>query len=71
MMPAWMDITLVLAAVLVAAGYLVRRKIRSVRRLTRDWTTGRVEACDSCPVIKIREVQERRMKAEGQEANKM
>jgi hypothetical protein len=57
MMAAWMDIVLVLAAVLIAGVYLVRRKIRNARRLARDWTTGRVEACDSCPVIKVREMQ--------------
>jgi hypothetical protein len=59
-MPPWMDIALVLATVLVAGVYLVQRKIRSTRRLARDWTTGRVEACDSCPVIQIREMQEKR-----------
>lgn len=58
-MPLWTDIALVLATVLVAGVYLVRRKIRSARRLARDWTTGRVEACDSCPVIKIREAREK------------
>jgi hypothetical protein len=56
-MPSWVDIALVLATVLAAGVYLVRRKIRSARRLARDWTTGRVEACDSCPVIKIKEAQ--------------
>ena len=56
-MPVWMDIALVMATVLVAAAYLVRRKIRSARRLARDWTTGRVDACDSCPVIRIKEAQ--------------
>ena len=58
-MPVWADIALVLAVVLFAAVYLVRRKIRSARRLARDWTTGRAEACDSCPVIQIREAQEK------------
>lgn len=57
MIPVWMDIGLVLAVILAATVYLVMRKIRSVRKLSRDWTTGRAEACDSCPVIKIREAQ--------------
>ena len=64
MMPVWLDTVLVLAAVLFAAGYLVRRKIRSVRRLTRDWTTGHAEVCDSCPVMKVREAK-RGMRTEG------
>jgi hypothetical protein len=56
-----MDIALVMATVLVAAAYLVRRKIRSARRLARDWTTGRVDACDSCPVIRIKEAQHKQV----------
>ena len=60
-MPVWMDIALVMATVLVAAAYLVRRKIRSARRLARDWTTGRVDACDSCPVIRIKEAQHKQV----------
>jgi len=61
MMAAWMDIALVLAAVLIAGVYLVQRKIRSTRRLARDWTTGRVDACDSCPVIRIKEAQHKQV----------
>jgi hypothetical protein len=65
-MPVWMDIALVLAAVVIAGVYLVRRKIRSARRLARDWTTGRVEACGSCPIITIREAQAKtETRAEG------
>jgi hypothetical protein len=56
-MPVWLDITLVLLAIALAGGYLIARKVRSVKRIARDWTTGRVEACDSCPVIEIRKVQ--------------
>ena len=56
-MPVWLDITLVLLAILTAGAYLIIRKIRSAKKLARDWTTGRVEACDSCPVIEIKKAQ--------------
>ena len=59
-MPAILDYTLVFLAVACAAGYLIWRKVHKARRLARDWTTGRAEACDSCPVIKIRELQSRK-----------
>lgn len=63
MMPVWMDISLVLAVILAATVYLIMRKIRSVRKLSRDWTTGRAESCDSCPVVKIREAQGKKTSA--------
>lgn len=53
-MPELLDYVLVIVSVAAAAGYLIWRKVRKARRLLRDWTTGRVEACDSCPAIKIR-----------------
>ncbi|MBU1982900.1 hypothetical protein KJ815_00670 [bacterium] len=59
-MPALLDYGLVVFAVAAACGYLAWRRIRKARRLSRDWTTGRVEACDSCPVIRIREAQAKR-----------
>jgi hypothetical protein len=53
-MSAPLDFALVALTVAVAAAYLIRRKIRKARRLDRDWTSGRVDACDACPVIEIR-----------------
>jgi hypothetical protein len=53
-MSAFIDYVLVALTVGLAAAYLIRRKIRKRRRLDRDWTSGRVDACDSCPVIEIR-----------------
>jgi len=50
-----LDMILVGVVVLLAAGYLVWRKAASVRRATRDWTTGRSKNCGSCPVLKIRD----------------
>lgn len=49
-----MNLILVSLSVFLAAGYLVWRKVRQARRVPRDWTSGHVEACDSCPVIEIR-----------------
>jgi len=57
MMPQILDYALVLLAVALATGYLIRRKVRKARRLARDWTTGHSEICDSCPAVTIRQAQ--------------
>ena len=56
------DTLLVALMVLLAAAYLVRRKLRSLRNIQRDWTTGRAEVCDHCPAIKIRQAQMKKAK---------
>lgn len=56
-MPPLLDYALVLLAVAMAAGYLIWRKIRTARRIARDWATGNAESCGACPVIKIRQLQ--------------
>lgn len=58
-MPNTLDLILVLSSVGLAAGYLVLRKIRTARTMTRDWSSGHVEACDSCPIVEIRKARER------------
>ncbi|MFZ5432295.1 MAG: hypothetical protein ACOZB3_00830 [Calditrichota bacterium] len=55
-----LDYILVGLSVAIAVAYLIWRRVRKSRKLARDWTTGRAEACDSCPVIKIREAQSQR-----------
>jgi hypothetical protein len=59
-MPPILDILFVALAVLLAASYLVWRKVRSLRRIERDWSSGRAEVCDHCPAIDIRKAQVRR-----------
>jgi hypothetical protein len=49
-----LDLILVILALALAVGYLVVRKIRNTRNLTRDWSTGRAESCGNCPVITIK-----------------
>ena len=61
-MPPLLDIVLVGTMVLCATAYLVRRKLRSLRSIQRDWTTGRAEVCDHCPAIKIRQAQMKKAK---------
>ena len=56
-MPTYLDIVLVIATVSAATAYIVMRKVRSVRKINRDWTTGHAEACDHCPAIQIRQAQ--------------
>jgi len=53
-MPAYLDIALVSFAVACALGYLLYRKLRSARHVSRDWATGHAEACGNCAVIEIR-----------------
>lgn len=53
-MNALLDIGLVALIVAAAVVYLVRRKLKSSRKITRDWSTGHSEACDSCPLIRSR-----------------
>ena len=57
LMPALLDYGLVIGAVTAAAAFLWYRKLRSLKKISRDWSTGHSEICDSCPAIKIREAQ--------------
>jgi biopolymer transport protein ExbD len=61
-MPPLLDILLVVLMVLLATAYLLRRKLRSLRSIQRDWTTGHAEVCDHCPAIKIRQAQMKKAK---------
>lgn len=54
-----LDLALVVASVGLALGYLVWRKVRLARKVPRDWTSGHVEACDSCPIVEIRKARDR------------
>ncbi len=58
-MSTTLDFILVFASVGLAVGYLVLRKVRRARTMTRDWSSGHVEACDSCPIVEIRKARER------------
>lgn len=53
------NLILVVAAVAVSVLYLAWRKIRLARKSERDWSSGHVEACDSCPIIEIRKARDR------------
>lgn len=53
-MPPFLDYALVLLAVFAAVAYLIYRKVRTARRIARDWATGSAESCGSCPVIEIK-----------------
>lgn len=59
-MPALLDIALVALIVLLATAYLIRRKVRTAKRVSRDWASGHAEACDHCPAIKIRQAQRKK-----------
>jgi biopolymer transport protein ExbD len=61
-MPPLLDTLLVVLIVLLATAYLLRRKLRSLKSIQRDWTTGRAEVCDHCPAIKIRQAQMKKTK---------
>ncbi|MBK8127527.1 MAG: hypothetical protein IPK53_00925 [bacterium] len=54
-----LDILLVITVVAAAILYLAWRKLRNAKTIARDWSTGHVEACDSCPIIEIRKARER------------
>ena len=56
-MPAGLDYILVIVTVAGALGYLVWRKVRSVRTIRRDWASGHAENCSGCAVVKIRKAQ--------------
>ncbi len=53
------NLILVIAAVAVSVLYLAWRKIHQARKSERDWTSGHVEACDSCPIIEIQKARDR------------
>lgn len=53
-MSPFLDYALVLLAVAAATAYLIYRKVRTARRIARDWATGSAENCGSCPVIEIK-----------------
>jgi len=53
------NLILVVLAVGAAVAYLLWRKLRNARKISRDWATGHVDVCDSCPVIEIRKAQQR------------
>ncbi len=61
-MPELVDIILVVAFVAAATAYLVWRKVRSLRKIQRDWTTGHPESCGHCPAIQIRQAQLKKAK---------
>ncbi|MBI5060288.1 hypothetical protein HZB60_10975 [candidate division KSB1 bacterium] len=52
-----MDILLVGLAIAGAMSYLCYRVVRSRRHAERDWSTGKAQACSSCPVVEIRKLQ--------------
>lgn len=54
-MSGTLDLILVIASVGLATGYLIWRKLRLARKVPRDWSSGHVEACGSCPVMEIRD----------------
>jgi hypothetical protein len=58
-MPAVLDTVLVVLAVVLAIVYLVSRKVRTLKKVSRDWSSGHAEACDHCPAVKIRQAQSR------------
>jgi hypothetical protein len=53
-MPAAVDMLLVLATVAAAIGYFLIRKLRSVKKVQRDWASGHAESCGNCAVVEIR-----------------
>jgi hypothetical protein len=56
-MPVELDYILVIAAVACALGYLIWRKVSSVKAIRRDWASGHPENCSGCAVVKIRKAQ--------------
>jgi hypothetical protein len=55
------DLVIVILSVGLAIAYLARRNLRTMRKSTRDWTTGHnEESCSSCPVVQIRKLQQPR-----------
>jgi hypothetical protein len=49
-----LDLILTALAIFLAVAYLVWRKIKAHHNLVRDWSSGHVEACGSCPAIESR-----------------
>lgn len=56
-MPPLLDTLLVGLIVACATAYLIMRKQRALKKVSRDWASGHAEACDHCPAIKIRQAQ--------------
>ena len=56
-MSAGADIILVVAAVACALAYLIWRKLRSNRKVRRDWASGHPESCAGCGILEIRRAQ--------------
>lgn len=57
MMSSNLDMTLVIASVIVALCYLIWRKVHSARKVRRDWASGHPESCAGCGIIEIRRAQ--------------
>ena len=56
-MPIELDYILVIATVALSLGYLIWRKVRSAKAISRDWASGHSENCSGCAVVKIRQAQ--------------
>ena len=58
-----LDTLLVIVLVSAAAVYLVVRKVRSLKRISRAWDTGHADSCHHCPAIQIRQAQRAKLEA--------
>ncbi|MBU0690901.1 hypothetical protein KKH18_03710 [bacterium] len=56
-MSSGLDLLLVIAAVASALGYMVWRKVRSTKKVRRDWASGHPESCAGCGIMEIRRAQ--------------
>ncbi len=56
-----MDTLSVGLVVAAAVAYLVFRKVRALKKISRDWATGHAASCGHCPAIQIRQAQSRKL----------